>query len=69
MLWGGCILISVFIIVLLVLLIFFRIMLYSQPRYTVAMIFGTAAILCIYLGMLEQLPIIGTEKRARGHAA
>ncbi len=68
-LWGGCILISVFIIVLLVLLIFFRIMLYSQPRYTVAMIFGTAAILCIYLGMLEQLPILGTEKRARGHAA
>lgn len=68
-LWGGCILISVFILVLLVLLIFFRIMLYSKPRYTVAMIFGTAAILFIYLGMLEQLPIAGTQKRVRGHAA
>lgn len=68
-LWAGCILISIFILVLLVLLIFFRIMLYSQPRYTVAMLFGTAAILFIYLGMLEQLPIAGTEKRVRKKTA
>ena len=68
-LWGGCILISIFMVVLLVLLIFFRIMLYSQPRYTVALIFGTGAILCIYLGMLQELPIVGIQKRVRGHAA
>lgn len=66
-LWGGSILISLFVVVLLVLLIFFRIMLYSTPRYTVALIFGTLAILCIYIGMLEQLKIAGSQKRVRGH--
>ena len=67
-LWGGCILISLFILVMLVLLIFYKIMLFSKAQYTVANLFGTAAILCIYLGMLEQLPIIGTQKRVRGQA-
>jgi len=66
-LWAGCILISVFVVVLLVLLIFFQVMLYSNARYTVALIFGTLAILCIYLGMLEQLKISGTKKRVRAH--
>ena len=67
-LWGGCILISLFILVMLVLLIFYKIMLFSKAQYTVANLFGTAAILCIYLGMLEQVPIIGTQKRVRGQA-
>ncbi|MBQ7639070.1 MAG: hypothetical protein IJS90_09240 [Clostridia bacterium] len=66
-LWGGCILISVFIIVLLILLIFFKIMLFSNARYTLALIFGTVAILFIYLGMLEQLKIAGIQKRVRSH--
>ena len=65
-LWGGCILISLFILVMLILLIFYKIMLFSKAQYTVANLFGTAAILCIYLGMLEQLPIAGTQKRVRG---
>ncbi len=64
-LWGGCIMLSAFIAMLLVLLIFFQIMLFSKPRYTVAMLFGIAAVLCIYLGMLQQLPIAGTQKRVR----
>ena len=67
-LWAGCILISMFILVMLVLLIFFKIMLFSKAQYTVANLFGTAAILCIYLGMLEQIQIAGTQKRVRGHA-
>ncbi len=67
-LWGGCIMLSAFIAMLLVLQIFFQILLFSKPRYTVAMIFGIAAVLCIYLGMLEQIPIAGTQKRVRGHA-
>jgi hypothetical protein len=67
-LWGGCILISIFILVLLVLLIFYKIMLYSSAKNTIAMLFGTASILFIYLGMLEQLKIAGTQKRVRGHA-
>ncbi|MCH5198971.1 MAG: hypothetical protein J1E34_08705 [Oscillospiraceae bacterium] len=66
-LWGGCILISLFVVVLLVLLIFFQIMLYSNARYTVALIFGTLSILCIYIGMLEQLEIAGIQKRVRSH--
>ena len=66
-LWGGCILVSLFVVVLLVLLIFFQIMLYSNPRYTVALIFGTLAVLCIYIGMLEQLKIAGSQKRVRAH--
>ena len=68
-LWAGCILLSLFILVLLVLLIFFKIMLFSNTRSTVAMLFGNAAILFIYLGMLEQLPIAGTEKRVRAKQA
>ena len=67
-LWGGCILISVFILVLLVLLIFFKIRLFANVKNAVGSLFGTAAILCIYLGMLEQLQIAGTQKRVRGHA-
>ncbi len=68
-LWGGCILISIFMLVLLILLIFFKIMMFSRPQYTVALIFGTGAILCIYLGMLQELPIVGIQKRVRGHAS
>ena len=67
-LWGGCILISVYMLVILVLLIFFKIMLFSKAQYTVANLFGTAAVLCIYIGMLQELPIVGIQKRVRGHA-
>ena len=67
-LWGGCIMLSAFIGTMLLLLIFFQIMLFSKPRYTVAMLFGVAAVLCIYLGMLQQLPIAGTQKRVRTRA-
>ena len=64
----GCALLGAFVIVILILLLFFKKMLfYASPRNVFAMICGLFAILAIYIGMLEQLKIAGTKKRARNH--
>lgn len=66
--WGGCILLAVFVLILIVILSFFKIVLFfSNAKSMVAMIFGLLAILAIYIGMLEQLKIAGTKKRVRSH--
>ena len=66
-LWGGCILIALFMVVLISLWFVYQIMLFSNPDYTLALMFGSLAILFIYLGMLEQLQIAGIQKRSRAH--
>lgn len=58
-----CGLIIATIAVLIVLALFFRVMLYPEMRRTFALAFGMAAILFIYIGMIEQLKIAGADKR------
>ena len=65
--WGGCIMIALFMVVLISLWFVFQIMLFSNSDYTLALMFGCLAILFIYLGMLEQLKIAGIQKRSRAH--
>lgn len=59
----GCGLILATIAVLLILALFFRITLYSKVSQTFALASGMLAVLFIYIGMIEQLKIAGTEKR------
>ncbi|MBQ6420425.1 MAG: hypothetical protein IJK02_05055 [Clostridia bacterium] len=65
----GCGVLIAAVVVFLVLAIFFRIMLTANMLNTIGMCFGMLAIVCIYLGMYEQLQIAGIAKRSRSHAA
>ena len=64
----GCGLLIVFVLILIIILSFFKIVLFfSNAKSMIAMIFGLLALLAIYIGMLEQLKIAGTKKRVRSH--
>ena len=58
----GCVILSITCVALIVLAFVFRIMLYSRVSQTVALVAGSLSILSIYVGMLEQLKIAGTDK-------
>ena len=61
----GCVVLVLTCIVLLILAMVFRIMLFSRVSQTFAQVTALLSVLCIYLGMLEQLKIAGCEKRQR----
>lgn len=62
---AGCVIIVLFSVVACILAAVFRIMLYSRVSQTFALVAGLLSILCIYIGMLEQLKIAGCQKRVR----
>ena len=61
----GCVILCITCLVLIVLAMVFRIMLYSRVSQTFALVAALLSVLCIYIGMLEQLKIAGCEKRQR----
>ena len=66
---GGCAVLGAFVLVMLVMLLAFKkALFYPSVRSVFAMVFGQLAILAVYIGMLEQLKIMGTKKRVRAHA-
>ena len=61
----GCVLLALTCVALVLLALVFRIMLYSRVSQTFALTASLLSVLCIYIGMLEQLKIAGCEKRQR----
>ena len=62
---AGCVMIILACIVIFILAVAFQIMLYSRVSQTFALMMGLLSILCIYIGMMEQLKIAGCKKRQR----
>lgn len=59
----SCVLLSATICIIVVLAIFFSIRLYSKVTQTFAVSCGMISIMCIYMGMVQQLKISGSEKK------
>lgn len=62
---AGCVVIVLFILVACILALAFHYTLYSRVSQSLSFVAGLLSVLCIYLGMLEQLKIAGCQKRPR----